>query len=341
MKKIFFALVILSMGCCKPDLTSIADFNDGLLILNEGTFTFGNASLDFYKNSKDSLYQNVFSSQNKDAKLGDVGQSMVANDSLIFVVVNNSQKIEVLNKKTLKSVRTITGFGSPRYMHLLDSSRALVTELYNQKVHLIDFSKGTILKSFESYGWTEKMIQNGGQVWIQVKRLPSATVVNGGFMIYDIASDKMVNFKLDKDITSFTIAQNFIWFIAQNKDKTFELSGQDLTTFDVIPNPIKFTEIENPNFLVSNKNALYFAKQNKIYSVDISNIQAVLTAKEFISNPDITTIYGLQYSYSRSTFYIFDPKNYTERGDVYLYDDKGVLTKKIKANIIPSQILEM
>jgi hypothetical protein len=341
MKKFVFTLVIISMGCCKPDLTSVSDFNDGMLILNEGTFTFGNASLDFYKHSKDSLFQNVFSSQNKDAKLGDVGQSMVENDSLIFIVVNNSQKIEVVNKKTLKSIRTITGFGSPRYLHLLDGTRALVTELYNQKVHMIDFTQGTIIKSFESFGWTEKMIQNEGQVWIQVRKLPSATTISGGYMIYDIASDKMTSIKLDYQPISICIANNFLWSIIQKQDKSYELLGHDMTIFDAIPHPIKFAETENPNFLIVKNNALYFAKQNKIFSIDISNPQAELVAQEFISNSDISTIYGLQYSSLRSTFYIFDPKDYTKRGDVFIYDDKGTFTKKIKANVIPSQILEL
>ena len=53
--------------------------------------------------------------QTNGTPLGDVVQSITQFNNNAYVVVNNSNKIEVIDITNFSSIATITGFTSPRY----------------------------------------------------------------------------------------------------------------------------------------------------------------------------------------------------------------------------------
>lgn len=73
-------------------------------ILNEGLFNFGNTSLDVYVPDSQQIFNDVYKTANAKS-LGDVGQSISFNGSFAYVVVNNSGKIVVLDKKNISRSR--------------------------------------------------------------------------------------------------------------------------------------------------------------------------------------------------------------------------------------------
>ena len=58
------------------------------------------------------------------AALGDVAQSMVIQSDRAYVVVNNSNKVEVVSLPHFKSVASIGGLKLPRYFVAASSIRA-------------------------------------------------------------------------------------------------------------------------------------------------------------------------------------------------------------------------
>ena len=68
----------------------------GVFVVCEGTFMFANASLSYYNPDSSIIENSVFYRANK-FKLGDVAQSMVIRDSLGFIVVNNSARVDVIS----------------------------------------------------------------------------------------------------------------------------------------------------------------------------------------------------------------------------------------------------
>ena len=116
---------------------------EGVFLLNEGNFNLGNGSLSFYSYHSFTLYNQLFYSVNQ-RPIGDIPMSMTINGNRIYIVVNNSGRIEIVDKSSLRSVSTVTGLKSPRYMEVVDANRAYVTSLYSDSVAILNLSTGNI-----------------------------------------------------------------------------------------------------------------------------------------------------------------------------------------------------
>ena len=64
-----------------------------------------------------------------DRPLGDVAEAMKVYNMKGYIVVNNSNTVEVVSLPDFKSVKSITGFNSPRNIEFIDSNKAYVTNL--------------------------------------------------------------------------------------------------------------------------------------------------------------------------------------------------------------------
>ena len=100
---LFVSAILFGLTSCNdnddPTPLPKGDYEKGFFISNEGNFGTPNASITFM--AKDMLQpsHNVYSSINNHA-LGDVLQSLTFNDDYAYLVVNNSNKIEVVDRYT-------------------------------------------------------------------------------------------------------------------------------------------------------------------------------------------------------------------------------------------------
>ena len=152
---------------------AVEDFNAtgaGLFITNEGNFQYGNATLSYYDPETQQVQNEVFFRANG-MKLGDVAQSMCIHDNKGWVVVNNSHVIFAIDLNTFKEVGRITNLTSPRYIHFLSDEKAYVTQLWDNRIFIINPKKYEITgyiqvpdMTMES-GSTEQMVQYGKYVY--------------------------------------------------------------------------------------------------------------------------------------------------------------------------------
>src|SRR5688572_11089757 len=115
---LMIALLIISFASCKKDDTQVNnsyDFSEGVFIANEVNFQSANSSVSYYNPENQSVLTDAFSHVNN-RSLGDICQSITKINNKIYIVVNNSGKIEICNPVTFASISTISGFTSPRYM---------------------------------------------------------------------------------------------------------------------------------------------------------------------------------------------------------------------------------
>ena len=115
----------------------VSSFDNGVFIAHEGNFLGGNASLSFLNKNNGTMANGVFTAVNT-IPLGDVAQSMTIYGDKGYIVVNNSGKIEVVNLDDLSSAGTITGLSSPRYVSIVSSSKAYVSDLFSGAITIFD-----------------------------------------------------------------------------------------------------------------------------------------------------------------------------------------------------------
>ena len=132
-------------GCVRDPVSALLEVPvpsaRGVYVINQGNFGRGNSSLSYYDLASFHVYNDVFTAVNG-KNLGDVAQSMIVRGSSGYIVVNNSQKIEVIDVATNVNTGTIpTGSASsPGQMVFVNDSVALVTDLYANQVLVLNVS---------------------------------------------------------------------------------------------------------------------------------------------------------------------------------------------------------
>lgn len=141
----------------------ISTLENGVFILHEGAFLGGNASVSFYNKSTNTLTNGLFNSVNG-IPLGDTGQSITIKDGKVYIVVNNSGKIEVLNLSDFTSVGTLSGLTSPRYIAFASATKAYVSDLAANVITIFNPSSLTVEGTISVDGQVEEMVEVGGTV---------------------------------------------------------------------------------------------------------------------------------------------------------------------------------
>ena len=121
-KKIFnlcFAATILFATSCKSD-NDVTDETvitySGIWIANEGNYNSPNAGLDITSYDLNSTQSGIYKSVNNE-NLGAVLQSIAFWGNNAFLVLNQSNKIVIADRNTLKKTTEVTAnLASPRYI---------------------------------------------------------------------------------------------------------------------------------------------------------------------------------------------------------------------------------
>ena len=179
---LFSLLLLAHSGCMKWDygreVEEIEVSGQGLFITNEGNFQYGNATLSYYDPTTKQVQNEVFLRANG-MKLGDVAQSMTIYDGKGWVVVNNSHVIFAIDLATFKEVGRIENLTSPRYIHFLSPEKAYVTQLWDNRIFIVNPKKFSV----EGYiavpnmemesGSTEQVVQHGRYAYVNGYEAPS------------------------------------------------------------------------------------------------------------------------------------------------------------------------
>ena len=89
----------------QPEYTSV----DGFYLLNEGAMSRDLASLDYYNYSTGEYERDVYTDANPTVvmELGDVGNDIGIYGSKLYMVINCSNKVEVVDKRSVKRIGQI------------------------------------------------------------------------------------------------------------------------------------------------------------------------------------------------------------------------------------------
>ena len=102
-------IILIILSSCKKEInpsTEISKLENGMLVLCEGLFQQNNSSLSWINLQNEEVDVDFFNSKNG-RLLGDTGNDMQIYGGKIYIVVNNSNTLEILSKSTGESIKMV------------------------------------------------------------------------------------------------------------------------------------------------------------------------------------------------------------------------------------------
>ncbi len=338
-----FLFSTLLGGCMKWEygLEEIFDNKgEGLFITNEGNFQYGNASLSYYNPTTKTVENEVFYRANA-MKLGDVAQSMTIHNNTGWIVVNNSHVVFAIDTQTFKETGRITNLTSPRYIHFVSDEKAYVTQLWDNRIFIVNPKRYEIVghivcpnMTMES-GSTEQMVQYGKYVFV------NCWSYQNRILKIDTETDKVVD-ELTVGIqpTSLVLdCNNKLWTLTDGgyNGSPYGYEAPSLYRIDAetftIEKQFKFSANETPTELQTNtsKDKIYWLN-NDVWAMNVTDEN--LPAKSFLENKG-TIYYGLTICPHTGDVYVADAIDYNQQGKIYRYSKEGQLIDEFYVGITP------
>ena len=330
-------------SCSSDDNGDVASgaYDNGVLILNEGGFMAGNASVSFLSNDF-VLENNIYGNVNNGAILGDTAQDMGFSGDLAYIVLNFSNKIEVVNRYTFEKVATIDeGLINPRYIAFHDG-KAYVTNWGDGNspsddfIAVISLDSNAVISTIPVAEGPENILEENGKLYV---------AHNGGHGFGN--SITVINASANSVVTSISVG-DVPNSIEEQNGKLYVLSGgkpswADTETFgqmdiiDLSNNTVVDTyefATSHPANLVIEDNKIYYTVDSGIYTMEIG--ADALPATPLFSTTDQGT-YGV-YSFAVADGYIYvgDAMDYSSNGKVHVYLTDGTLYESYTVGVIPA-----
>jgi len=329
-----FCLVISFLLGCEDDPPPVeeTDFSNGTWILNEGTFNWGNASLS-YLSADGKATQNVFSTQNDNLPLGDVAQSLTRKGTSVDLMINNSGKIFRVNAATLKVEKELGGLVSPRFLLPVSTAKAYVSDLYGNKIHVLDYETLTLTGEIPTAGWTEEMLLHDGMVYVTLMGSNQVLLVDPG-------TDQIVDsITVGREPNSLVIDQNdMLWVLCSGgvNEVKAELVRVDLANRSVASR-YEFPDLTaSPTRLEIDKDgAILYYLDGGVFAMEVG-----ATAL-----PNVPLIAGDQHNFynlhlNGSQLWVTDAVDFVQSGSVLQYQlPGGAWVASHATGAIPSEIL--
>ena len=338
MTKLYTALLAL-LSC---SAVFAQQYTDGILVLNEGGAGSNGASVSFLKNN--TVTNNVYGTANPDAnELGNVGQSLSIYGDYAYVVLNMSNKVEVVNKYTFVHIATIsTGLVNPRYMAFSNGKGFITnwgdgTDATDDYVAVVNLTDNTIESNITVAEGVERIQEINGKLYAAHQGGfgygnsitiidPATATVDGTITVGDVPNAMIVK-------------EGFLYVLCSGKPswsdgETFgELDKIDLATNTVV-STIPFTEQHPANLRAGNGNDVYYTIDADIYKTDITSATLPTASIASLTPQGAYGVYGMDFI--DNVLYVADAGDYVSAGHVYLYNADGGSLADYTVGVIPN-----
>jgi len=329
-------LVLTLVGCESPDTPEPGPNNTNpsahrVLIGNEGGFTYGNASMQVYDPGNDLMQEDVFQAANQ-RPLGDVLQDVSLIGDRLYLVLNNSNRIEVIDTSDFTLIGSITGLASPRYILPVSDQKCYVTDFLAEAIHIIDPLLFEKTGEIPLPGWTEELIMVDDTVWVTNRQSDYVFLI-------DPTRDEVID-SVQVAYGPGAIGQDgagFIWVYCAGDAADQRVGG--LFRIDPITRrAVQSYELSAdaglfPRLAFDADRDTLFYLQDGIQALNIES--GSLPSQAYIP-AEGRTWYGLGYDPSRHQLWVGDAKDYQRLGDVYRFDRRGQVMDQLPGGVIPA-----
>jgi YVTN family beta-propeller protein len=318
------------------------DYDNGILIANEGAFSGGTGTVTFISDDYTVTEEKIYNKVN-DENIGTILQSIGFNNDDAYLIANVGNKIAVADRFTMKKITEITGdLNNPRYIAFANG-KGFVTNwgdgsnTTDDFVAVIDLTTNTISNKISVAEGPEQIIANGNFLYVSHK---------GGFgsgstvSVIDASTNTIVKMISVGDIPDELAidASGNVLVSCEGKAETSwnptEVLGSLVTintTSNEVSATLEFDSGFHPNAMVLNSGNIYLSTSSSVYKMLES--ATTIPASAIIN----TTVYGI--SVNENKVYITDAKDFQNNGTLKIFDaTTNVELKEFTVGLIPGKI---
>ncbi|MHA3786768.1 YncE family protein [Flavobacterium hauense] len=337
---------LLFVSCSDDDSNNKPSgaYDNGMLILNEGNFGKGNASISFLSDAAGAVVENnIFANVNNGDILGDTGQDIGLEGDLAYIVLNVSNKIEIVNRYTFAKVATISsGLTNPRYIAFANGKAyvtcwgdaTVTTDDYVAVINLALNNVGTTIPVAEG---PERIVEENGKLYVAHK---------GGYgygntvSVIEAASNSVTKTITVGNVPGSLEVENGNLYVLSNGMPSWggtETAGQiDVISLsnNTVTKTIAFTDLAHPSNLVIEDNNIFYTVDNGIFTTPLSSLTLPSTPLFTTTDQGVYGIYA--FAVEDGHIYIGDAGDYKTPGKVFVYSATGSLTNTYTVGLLPS-----
>ena len=333
-------LLFFVVGCKKKTTminSDVSELKHGLLVLNEGLFNLNNASLSWVDLNTNTVSEDFFL-QKTGRKLGDTGNDLQRYGGKIYVLVNVSSTIEVLDALSGRSIKQILmqeNGKAKQPRNLAFYGGKVFVSCFDGYVDVLDSTTLSIEKRIKVGSNPENMLVANQRLYVSNSGglIPS---LDSTLSVIDCQSlvelEKIVVGKNPGKIVALNDSILYVHVRGNYSSIPSELKKLNLgisKTQETIP--IKISGMEK----MDNQLLIYTSETVLLYDMQ----KNVVTNVSFISLKDIITLYRIQYVESIKQLFVFDANTYTNSGYIHRFSNSGTFLQKIHVGLNPNSLI--
>lgn len=313
---------------------------NGLFIINEGNFQYGNATLSYYNHADNSVENEVFQRANA-MKLGDVAQSMTVYNGLGWIVVNNSHAIFAVDIETGREKGRIVNLTSPRYIHFVSPEKAYVTQIWDNRIVIVNprtYSVSgyiTVPGMNMQTGSTEQMAAAGDYLFV------SCWSYQNRILKIDTRTDRIVaELTVGIQPSNLVVDHNDrLWALCDGGYENSPYGHEPPSLYRIDTERFEVEKVwhfnpgdETGDLCINGDGSRIYWINDDVYTMSVDS--SVLPDTPLVSSRS-TRYYALTVSPYDNNLYVADAVDYQQLGAIYRYTPTGALVDSFYAGVNP------
>jgi YVTN family beta-propeller protein len=347
LKTLFTAAAIISVlsACHKDKVNPTPEVPEtGVYVLSQGGITHNNSTLNFYSYTSKATTPDIFSAVNGRG-LGDTGNDAKIYGSKMYITVNYSSTLEIVDAHTAKSIKQIKMADGgtdrqPRYV-VFDKNKAFISS-YDGTVAVLDTATLAIEKYIKVGRNPEQMVISNGKLYVANSGgldidNPDKTV--SVINLTSLAEIKKIDIISTNPINIAADAYGDVYVIAYGTDYPAKAT---LTIIDNNTDVVKTTtDIDagyGTSFVVNGDLAYYLTDAGKVKVYNVKT-EAIVKESFVTDNTTIKVPFGITVIPETGEVLVTDAVDYTNNGKLFAFNKDGKLVYSFTTGINPGAIV--
>ena len=339
---VVFSLAMVS--CDDDDNKPSGEFENGIFAVNEGNFGVANGTVSFINRDDGTVTQDLFGTVNNGLALGDVVQSMSIDGDHAYIVVNNSNKIEVINANSFVSEYSVENLALPRYFTTLNG-KGYVTEWVSfsdpGRVSIVDLNLHSVTGSITTDFGAENILAHNNKLYVSNNFTTTVSVID------PVTEEVIKTIQVGSSPGSFVVDKDdMIWVICGggydldynplNDGKLVRLDpgeSNDEASNSVTGEIELGMNVASKAAINQTRDSIFYYNGKSVYAFGTSASAASSTP--LITEASATSFYGIGLDPESGVLYLGDSKGFVGNGTVYRYTSSGTVVDNVTVGIGP------